>query len=219
MNFWVTTSPRYASSSAGTPSLPAEPPSLSQAALIGPRTTRAPVSGVQKMTGLSAALNVVLRLPGARPAPSSMVGKPRSLLAAPPSASYFSRMAPFMMWAPTAGVKKILPPAKFCPKPSPAGYTPPSRGPSEPVSPPLASHAAVIAASASDSGVANATGASRSIAAPASRPMATRPITVLRSRRLPAHSPSQRSAQNSLKNTAPVDSASLGVNYQDHRRS
>ena len=121
MNFCVTTSPRYVSSSAGTPSGPAEPPSLSHAALIGPRTTRAPVAGVQKITGLSAALNVVLRLSGARPAPSSMVGNPRSLSAGPPSDSYLSRIAPVMMWAPVAGVKKILPPAKFWPKPSPAG--------------------------------------------------------------------------------------------------
>ena len=52
------------SSSVGTPKDPAEPPSLSHAALIAPRTTWAPVSGVQKMTGLSAALNVVLRLSG-----------------------------------------------------------------------------------------------------------------------------------------------------------
>ena len=99
------------SSSVGTPNGPAEPPSLSHAALIAPRTTWAPVSGVQKMTGLSAALKVVLRLPGALPGPSSIVGKPRSLSAGPPSDSYFCRIAPAMMCAPVSGVKKILPPA------------------------------------------------------------------------------------------------------------
>ena len=41
--------------------------------------------------------------------------------AGPPSDMYLSRIAPVMMWAPVAGVKKILPPGKFWPKPSPAG--------------------------------------------------------------------------------------------------
>ena len=121
VNFWVTTSPLVVSSSLGTPSAPAEPPSASQAWLMAPRTTRAPVSGVQKMTGLSGALKVELRLLAARPGPSSMVGKPRSLSAGPPSDSYFSRIAPETICAPVSGVKKILPEAKFCPKPSPAG--------------------------------------------------------------------------------------------------
>lgn len=87
---------------------------------MGPRTTHAPESGVQKMTGLSPALNVVLRLSGLiLPAPSSIVGKPRSLSAGPPSARYLSRMAPNMAFAPVAGEKKIAPPAKFWPKPAP----------------------------------------------------------------------------------------------------
>jgi hypothetical protein len=63
------------------------------------------VSGVQKITGLSAALNVVLRLFGARPAPSSMLGKPRSPSPGPPSDRYFSRIAPCMIRAPVSGVK------------------------------------------------------------------------------------------------------------------
>lgn len=91
---WVTTSPFQDSSAVGTPRVPADPPSLSHAALMAPRTTQAPLSGVQKMTGLSAALNVLFRLSVALPAPSSMVGKPRSLSAAPPSAWYLSRIAP-----------------------------------------------------------------------------------------------------------------------------
>ena len=78
------------------------------------------MAGVQKITGLSEALNVVLRLSAAFPAPSSIVGKPRSLSAGPPSDWYLSRIAPVMIWAPVAGVKKILPPGKFWPKPSPA---------------------------------------------------------------------------------------------------
>ena len=53
------------------------------------RTTQAPVSGVQKITGLSLALKVLdpaVRADQAgRP---SMVGKPRSLSAGPPSAWY-----------------------------------------------------------------------------------------------------------------------------------
>lgn len=93
VNFCDSVSPRYASSSVGTPRTPADPPSLSHAALIAPRTTRAPVAGVQKITGLSDALKVEFRLSGARPAPSSMVGKPRSP-SGPPSDSYFSRIAP-----------------------------------------------------------------------------------------------------------------------------
>jgi hypothetical protein len=47
------------------------------------------------------------------------VGKPRSLSAGPPSDWYLSRIAPIMMWAPVAGVKKAFPPAKFCPNPVP----------------------------------------------------------------------------------------------------
>ena len=81
---------------------------------MAPRTTRAPVAGVQKITGLSPALNVLFRLSGPmRPGPSSMVGQPRSPSAGPPSDSYFSRITPCMTCAPVAGVKKILPPAKF----------------------------------------------------------------------------------------------------------
>ena len=94
---------------------------MSHAALIGPRTTRAPVAGVKKMTGLSVALNVVLRLSGARPGPSSMVGKPKSLSAGPPNDSYFSKIAPCMMRAPVAGVKKILPAGEVLPETWPMG--------------------------------------------------------------------------------------------------
>ena len=75
--------------------MPADPPSLSQAALMAPRTTQAPVSGVQKITGLSLPLKVLTRLSGpTRPAASSMVGKPRSLSAGPPSAWYRFRISP-----------------------------------------------------------------------------------------------------------------------------
>ena len=68
---------------------------MSQAALIAPRTTHAPVSGVQKMAGLSLALNVLTRLSGpSRPVTSSMVGQPRSLSAGPPRSWYLSAIAP-----------------------------------------------------------------------------------------------------------------------------
>src|SRR5689334_7430552 len=141
------------------------------------------------MTGLSGALNVVLRLSGALPGPSSMVGKPRSPSAGPPSDMYLSRIAPVMTWAPVAGVKKILPPGKFWPKPSPAGYTPPSLGPRGPVSPPAACHAAVIAASASSWGVADALGAASTSAAADSNPTASRLHRVRRALRCPFINP------------------------------
>ena len=95
LNFWLTMSPSYRSSSTGTPSWPAEPPSLSQAALIAPRTAQAPVSGVQKMAGLSLALKVLTRLRElTSPGTTSMFGNPRSLSAGPPSDSYLSRTGP-----------------------------------------------------------------------------------------------------------------------------
>ena len=101
-NFWVTVSPSTDCSPVGTPSLPVAPPSLSQAALIAPRTTTAPVSGVQKITGLSGALNVLTRLFGAPPSASAAFGKPRSPVG-PPADSYLDKMAPVTAWAPVAG--------------------------------------------------------------------------------------------------------------------
>ncbi len=68
---------------------------MSQAELMAPRTTWAPCSGVQKITGLSLAEKVTTRLSGpARPGTSLMAGKPRSLPAGPPSDSYLSRIGP-----------------------------------------------------------------------------------------------------------------------------
>lgn len=124
---------------------------------------------------------MLLRLPGARPGPSSIVGNPRSLSAGPPSDSYFCRIAPCMKRAPVAGVKNMVPEAKFCANPSPAGYTSPVLGPSGPVSPPPACHAAVIASLASTSGCAAAAGANRSAVATPSSPIAKRPANRRRS--------------------------------------
>ena len=70
-----------------------------------------------------------------------------------------------MMWAPVAGVKKILPPAKFWPKPLTDGVDAAVLGPERAGVAAAASQAWVIAASASVSGVAAATGASKTIAA------------------------------------------------------
>ena len=42
LNFWLTLSPSVFWSDTGTPSAPAAPPSLSQAAFIAPRTITAP---------------------------------------------------------------------------------------------------------------------------------------------------------------------------------
>ncbi|CNJ20852.1 Uncharacterised protein [Mycobacterium tuberculosis] len=99
------TSPSNVSSPTGAPSTPPELPSRSQAALRAPRTTKAPWSGVQKITGLSLAEKVAARLSGpARPGTSLMVGHPRSLLAAPPSDSYLSRIGPYMNLAPVSVV-------------------------------------------------------------------------------------------------------------------
>src|SRR5262245_59491350 len=50
VNFWVTVSPLTLCSAVGAPSLPPPPPSFAHAALIAPRTTIAPLSGVQKIT-------------------------------------------------------------------------------------------------------------------------------------------------------------------------
>ena len=58
---------------------------------IAPRTTQAPVSGVQKMAGLSAALNIAdPAVRTRRPGTSSRVGKTGSLSAGPPSSVYLS---------------------------------------------------------------------------------------------------------------------------------
>ena len=74
LKLWVTVSPLTVGSPVGTPSSPVAPPSLAQAALIGPRTTMAPVSGVQKMTGLSGALKALTRLFGTPPSASAAIG-------------------------------------------------------------------------------------------------------------------------------------------------
>ncbi len=89
---------------------------------MAPRTTNAPWSGVQKMTGLSLAEKVLTRLSGpAKPGTSLMVGNPRSLPAGPPKDSYLSRIGPKIARAPVAGVKNILPLAKSCANPSATG--------------------------------------------------------------------------------------------------
>ena len=93
LKVWLTVSPDTVCSPVGAPKVPVAPPSLAQAALIAPRTTIAPVSGVQKITGLSGALNELIRLLGTPPSDSVPIGKPRSPVA-PPSDSYFDRIAP-----------------------------------------------------------------------------------------------------------------------------
>ena len=101
---------------------------------MAPRTTNAPWSGVQKITGLSAAENVAIRLAGPIPPSDSLaIGKPRSLPTGPPSDSYFARMSLSTAFAPVAGLKNTLPPAKSWAIPSPPmGYWPPCLAPSGP---------------------------------------------------------------------------------------
>ena len=70
---------------------------------MAPRTTIAPVSGVQKITGLSGALNALTRLLGAPPSDSAPIGRPRSPVG-PPSDSYLDKIAPVTAWAPVSGV-------------------------------------------------------------------------------------------------------------------
>ena len=74
LKFWVTVSPSTVSSAVGTPSVPVAPPSFAHAVLMAPRTTMAPLSGVQKMTGLSAALKALTRLLGTPPSDSVPIG-------------------------------------------------------------------------------------------------------------------------------------------------
>src|SRR6185312_16267747 len=123
VNFWVTTSLVTVWSPSGAPSLPVAPSNLSHAALMAPRTTNAPWSGVQKITGLSLAANALTRLGDLSPPSVSLaIGKPRSP-PGPPSPSYLVRMSVSTALAPVAGLKKILPPAKFWARPpSPTGY-------------------------------------------------------------------------------------------------
>src|SRR6185312_5164746 len=142
------TSPSTAWSPTGGPSLPAGPRSLSHAAFIAPRTTNAPWSAVRKITGLSAAEKVQSRLEGPIPPSVSLVmGNPRSLPTGPPSDSYLARMSLSRAFAPVAGVKNTLPPAKFWTIPSPPmGFCPPCLAPSGPLGPPAARQAMLMAA-------------------------------------------------------------------------
>ena len=115
------TSPSYVSSATGTPSVPAEPPSLSQAMFIAPRTTQAPVSGVQKMAGLSAALNVLTLLsdpPDRAPHRGS-----ENRIAVRRTAELRVLVQHRAIEQVRAGgwVKNILPPLKFWAYPSPMG--------------------------------------------------------------------------------------------------
>ncbi|CKN62014.1 Uncharacterised protein [Mycobacterium tuberculosis] len=151
VNFCETTSPSTVWSPTGAPSLPLGPRSLSHAATMAPRTTNAPWSGVQKITGLSAAENLTIRLEGPKPPSVSLaMGKPKSLLTGPPSDSYFARISPSTAFAPVAGLKKTLPPTKSWAIPSPPiGYCPPFLAPSGPAAPPAARQAMLIAAEGS----------------------------------------------------------------------
>src|SRR5277367_67697 len=148
VNFWVTTSLLTVLSPTGAPSLPVAPRSLSHAAQMAPRTTNAPWSEVQKITGWSLAENGLTRLAALRPPSASLaIGKPRSLPPGPPSASYFVRMSVSTALAPVAGLKKSLPPAKFCASPSvPTGYWSPCLAPSGPDALPAARQAILMAA-------------------------------------------------------------------------
>ena len=74
LNAWVAVSPFTVCSPVGTPSDPVAPPSFAHAALMAPRTTMAPLSGVQKITGLSAALKELTRLFGTPPSTSVPTG-------------------------------------------------------------------------------------------------------------------------------------------------
>src|SRR6202012_555328 len=114
---------------------------------MAPRTKNAPWSAVQKMAGLSAAENGLILLAVFRPPSASLaIGKPRSP-PGPPSDSYLVRMSVSMALAPVAGLKKILPPAKFWASPSlPAGYWSPCLAPSAPDGPPAARQAMLISA-------------------------------------------------------------------------
>jgi hypothetical protein len=76
-----------------------------------------------------------------------------------------------------------------------------------PPSPPLASHAAVIAAFASASGCAAASGASKTVVDTASKPMITRCITVRRRLFCPLIQP-PAVGENSMKSIAPFNSLS-----------
>jgi hypothetical protein len=70
---------------------------------MAPPTTNAPWLWVQKITGLSAAENVLIRLVGIPPSASLVVGNPRPLPTGPPSDSYFARIALSTAFAPVAG--------------------------------------------------------------------------------------------------------------------
>ncbi len=74
LKLWVISSPETVCSPVGMPSAPVAPPSSAHAALIAPRTTIAPVSGVQKITGLSAALKELVRPLGTPPSDSVPTG-------------------------------------------------------------------------------------------------------------------------------------------------
>jgi len=114
---------------------------------MAPRTTNAPCSDVQKITGLSAAANAEILLEGMPPSDSLAIGKPRSLETGPPSDSYLARMSLSRAFAPVAWLKNTLPPAKFWAIPSPPmGYCPPCLAPIGPEAPPAARQAMLMAA-------------------------------------------------------------------------
>lgn len=103
-NFCVTTSSLSVWSAVGAPSSPVAPPSFVHAAFIAPRTMTAPKSGVQKITGRSAAAKLAILLIGARPPSSSLlVGKPRSP-SGPPTLSYLASTCPVRTLAPVVGL-------------------------------------------------------------------------------------------------------------------
>ncbi len=117
---------------------------------MAPRTTNAPCSDDQKITGLSAPENVEMRLDGMPPSDSLVVGKPRSLPAGPPSDSYLARMLVSTAFAPVAGLKYTFPLAKSWTIPSPPiGYCAPFLTPNCPLGPPAARQAMLMAAAGS----------------------------------------------------------------------
>ena len=89
-----------------------------------------------------------IRLEGPIPPSDSLaMGKPRSLPTGPPSDSYLARMSLSTAFAPVAGLKNTLPPAKSWTIPSPPmGYWPPCLAPSGPLAPPAARQAMLMAA-------------------------------------------------------------------------
>nr|CRL82857.1 hypothetical protein CPGR_06084 [Mycolicibacter nonchromogenicus] len=105
VNFCDTTSPSTVASPTGAPSFPAAASSLSHAAFTAPRTTKAPLSGLKKITGSSSAANELNLLPGIAPSAVPVIGKPRSLPAGPPSDSYLARTSPRTALAPVTGLK------------------------------------------------------------------------------------------------------------------